>query len=204
MELINRYFPELTSIQSTQYTALYELYREWNQKINVISRKDMDQFYCHHVAHSLAIAKFIQFPENSKVMDIGTGGGFPGIPLAILYPDSHFHLVDSIRKKTRVVEEISNSIGLKNITITNDRFENINEKHDFIVSRAVAPALKLFNMTKNAIKQNGQHWLIKGGDLKQEKNDLISQYPALKWQSFDINSIYTEDFFNTKKVINLY
>ena len=153
MELIHRYFPDLTEDQIHKLSRLKELYDEWNAKINVISRKDMDQFYCNHVLHSLSIAKIHSFKVNENVLDIGTGGGFPGIPIAIIFPETNFHLVDSIQKKIRVVNEVANSLELKNISVTNDRFEHIKQKHDTIISRAVAPAIKLVHLTKNSTKK---------------------------------------------------
>ena len=201
MELIRNYFPNLTTDQDNKLSALKVLYTEWNNKINVISRKDMDQFYCNHVLHSLSIAKIYSFREDENVLDIGTGGGFPGIPLAIIFPLTNFHLVDSIRKKTRVVRAIAESLQLENITVTNDRFEHINQKHDTIVSRAVAPAVKLIDFTKNAMNKNSQHIFLKGGSLENERNDLLKKYKALTWEETALSDFFSENFFETKKAI---
>jgi 16S rRNA (guanine527-N7)-methyltransferase len=184
-------------------SRLKELYDEWNAKINVISRKDMDQFYCNHVLHSLSIAKIYSFKKGENVLDIGTGGGFPGIPLAIIFPETNFHLVDSIRKKTRVVQEVAESLQLKNVTVTNDRFEHIKQKHHTIISRAVAPAIKLVDLTIDAMAKNNQHIFLKGGDLKNEKNDLLQKYKSLSWEETALSKFFSEDFFETKKIIKL-
>tara|TARA_B100001059_G_scaffold235646_1_gene282043 strand:+ start:1258 stop:1875 length:618 start_codon:yes stop_codon:yes gene_type:complete len=201
MELIRNYFPNVTTDQDNKLSALKVLYTEWNNKINVISRKDMDQFYCNHVLHSLSIAKIYSFREDENVLDIGTGGGFPGIPLAIIFPLTNFHLVDSIRKKTRVVRAIAESLQLENITVTNDRFEHINQKHDTIVSRAVAPAVKLVDFTKNAMNKNSKHIFLKGGSLENERNDLLQKYKALTWEETALSDFFSETFFETKKAI---
>jgi len=148
MNLINQYFPDLSEIQKTQFRQLLPLYEDWNQKINVISRKDINNLYERHVLHSLAIGKFIQFKPGSQILDLGTGGGFPGIPLAILFPDAHFHLVDSIGKKLKVIKNIAGEIGLTNIKTSHSRVEDIHEKVDFVVCRAVAPIEKLVHWTK--------------------------------------------------------
>ena len=203
MELITKYFPHLTDNQKEQIAQLKPLYDDWNAKINVISRKHMDTFYCNHVLHSLSIAKLYPIDTGQTVLDIGTGGGFPGIPLAILYPDTSFTLVDSIRKKTKVVEGVAESLGLTNVTVINDRFENIQAKHDIIVSRAVAPALKLVKLTKDALAKSGCHIFIKGGDLTEEKQELLFTYKNLEWIETPLNSVFEEDFFETKKVIKL-
>jgi 16S rRNA (guanine527-N7)-methyltransferase len=203
MELINKYFPELTAQQLEKYEELKPLYVEWNSKINVISRKDMDQFYCNHVLHSLSIVKLYEFDEGEKVLDIGTGGGFPGIPLAIFYPAVTFTLVDSIKKKTNVVQAVKDALQLDNVTVINDRFENINDSYNTIVSRAVAPAAKLVSLTKKAMLKGGSHIFLKGGDLALEKAELLATYRSLRWYETELNSIFEEDFFETKKIINL-
>ncbi|MDG1724075.1 MAG: 16S rRNA (guanine(527)-N(7))-methyltransferase RsmG [Bacteroidia bacterium] len=203
MELIRNYFPNLTTDQDNKLSALKVLYTEWNNKINVISRKDMDQFYCNHVLHSLSIAKIHSFKVNENVLDIGTGGGFPGIPLAIIFPETKFHLVDSIQKKISVVSEVTNSLELKNVSITNDRFEHIKKKHDTIISRAVAPAIKLVRLTKNSTSKNSQHIFLKGGDLVDEKKELLQKYKTLKWNESRLSYFFSEAFFETKKVIKL-
>ena len=203
MELIRNYFPNLTTDQDNKLSALKALYTEWNNKINVVSRKDMDQFYCNHVLHSLSIAKIHSFKVNENVLDIGTGGGFPGIPLAIIFPQTKFHLVDSIQKKITVVSEVANSLELKNVSITNDRFEHIKKKHDTIISRAVAPANKLVRLTKNSTSKNSKHIFLKGGDLVDEKKELLQKYKTLKWKESRLSDFFSEKFFETKKVIKL-
>ena len=203
MELIRNYFPNLTTDQDNKLSALKVLYTEWNNKINVVSRKDMDQFYCNHVLHSLSIAKIHSFKLNENVLDIGTGGGFPGIPLAIIFPETKFHLVDSIQKKITVVSEVANSLELENVSITNDRFEHIKKKHDTIISRAVAPANKLVRLTKNSTSKNSKHIFLKGGDLVDEKKELLQKYKTLKWKESRLSDFFSEKFFETKKVIKL-
>lgn len=202
-EIIFHYFPDLTEKQKDQFNKLDQLYRFWNSQINVISRKDIDMLYLHHVLHSLAIARVIQFRKDEKVMDVGTGGGFPGIPLAILFPDTYFHLVDSIGKKIKVVTEVSQAIGLTNLKATHARAEQIDEKFDFIISRAVTQLKDFYpwvrgkfeGKSKNALK-NGVLYL-KGGDLEQElKESGIKQIEQLP-----INQYFQEVFFDTKYVI---
>ena len=203
MELIQNYFADLTSDQYLKLSALKDLYDNWNAKINVISRKDMNQFYCNHVLHSLSITKIHSFMNDEDVLDIGTGGGFPGIPLAIIFPQTNFHLVDSIQKKTRVVREVASSLELKNVKVTNDRFEHITQRHDTIISRAVAPAVKLVDYTRNEMKKNRQHIFLKGGDLENEKNELLQKYKTLTWKETALSDFFTEAFFETKKVIKI-
>ena len=152
METIKHYFPKLNEQQCQQLEALYPLYQEWNAKINVISRKDIDNLYLHHVLHSLAIAKILKFKPGTTLVDVGTGGGFPGIPLAILFPESKFHLVDSIGKKVKVAQEVAQAIKLDNVTFQHERMENIKDKYDFVVSRAVMPLGDLVNLVKKNIK----------------------------------------------------
>jgi 16S rRNA (guanine527-N7)-methyltransferase len=203
MELILKYFPGLTKNQIDKLVKLETLYQDWNLKINVVSRKDIDELYLRHVLHSLAIAKVIQFREGTKIMDVGTGGGFPGIPLAILFPESSFHLVDSISKKLKVVNKVVDGLGLDNVKTTHTRVEEINDTYDFIVSRAVA-AMPTFShwvegrITKkqsNALK-NGILYL-KGGDLTEE----LQNYP--KASIYNLSDYYSEDFFATKKLVHL-
>ena len=200
--LIAKYFPELTADQLHKFGLLEELYREWNAQINVISRKDTENFYERHVLHSLAIAKVISFSPRTKILDIGTGGGFPGIPLAILFPECDFVLVDSIGKKIKVVNEVAKSLELANVTGIHERAENINQQFDFIVSRAVTqmPAFlewtkgKFLSANKNTLK-NGILYL-KGGDLTEE---MATVKKAV--QIFEINEFFPEEFFETKKVV---
>lgn len=205
MEIILKYFPDLTPLQIEQLSALYGLYEEWNQKINVISRKDFEHLYERHILHSLAIAKVMPFKENAAVLDLGTGGGFPGIPLAILFPETKFLLVDSIGKKILVVNEIAQSLGLKNVKGIKSRVEEIKEgKFDFIVSRAVAPLPDLLRWSRKHLKTQHTHaypngWLLlKGGNLDAEikplaKQEYIEKHPIQKQ--------FKELFFEEKYVI---
>ena len=200
MQKIRKYFPDLTKKQIKQFTDLQKLYRYWNAQINVISRKNMEALYTNHVLHSLAIAKVIAFVKGTKILDIGTGGGFPGIPLAILFPEANFLLVDSIGKKIKVVKEISVAIGLANIRTIHDRAENINEQFDFVVSRAVTNMVDFkkwvkgnFNKTHNNSLKNGILYL-KGGDLTEELK-------GIPHQQYNITDFFEEDFFETKKVV---
>jgi len=203
MEIIQKYFPNLTEIQLEQFTKLQELYKDWNLKINVVSRKDIDELYLRHVLHSLGIAKVISFKPGSKVMDVGTGGGFPGIPLAILFPETQFHLVDSIGKKIKVVDEVVAGLGLENVKTTHGRVEEVKEQYDFIISRAVAQMETFVRWTKGKILKNQQHDLkngilyLKGGDLSEE----LALYNSAT--IYDLPNYFEEDFFETKKVVHL-
>ena len=200
MQIIHKYFPELTEKQIEQFTDLQELYEHWNAQINVISRKNMDTLYTNHILHSLAIAKVIQFEKGTKILDIGTGGGFPGIPLAILFPEVDFLLVDSIGKKIKVVNEVSNAIGLTNVIALHERAENIKDTFDFVVSRAVTNMTDFkkwvkgkFNNTHNNTLNNGILYL-KGGDLSEELR-------GISHSKYEIADFFEEEFFETKKVI---
>jgi len=200
MEIIHKYFPDLTEKQIKQFADLQPLYEHWNAQINVISRKNMDTIYTNHILHSLAIAKVIQFEKGTKILDIGTGGGFPGIPLAILFPEADFLLVDSIGKKIKVVNEVSNAIGLTNVRTLHERAENIKENFDFIVSRAVTNMTDFkkwvkgkFNSTHNNTLNNGILYL-KGGDLSDELR-------GMSHTKHEIADLFEEEFFETKKVI---
>lgn len=202
MELILKYFPNLSEQQKTQFAALYDLYTDWNSKINVISRKDITNLYEHHVLHSLGIAKVINFTPDTQIMDLGTGGGFPGIPLAILFPEVQFHLVDSIGKKVKVATEIANAIGLKNVTFRHCRAEEEKRKFDFVVSRAVMPLGDLIKIIRKNIRQKQHNVLpnglicLKGGELEQETMPVKH-----KTMLYDLKNEFTEDFFKTKKVV---
>ncbi|WP_040281359.1 16S rRNA (guanine(527)-N(7))-methyltransferase RsmG [Psychroserpens damuponensis] len=203
MELIQYYFPDLTEEQILQFKKLEELYKDWNLKINVVSRKDIDELYLRHVLHSLGIAKVIRFKPNSNILDVGTGGGFPGIPLAILHPESQFHLVDSIAKKLKVVNEVVEGLGLTNVKTTHSRVEEIDEQFDFIVSRAVAAMPTFVHWVKGKIAKEQKHDLkngilyLKGGDLSEE---LQSYQTTTLYQ---LEDYFKEDFFETKKVVHL-
>ncbi|MBP3716505.1 MAG: 16S rRNA (guanine(527)-N(7))-methyltransferase RsmG [Paludibacteraceae bacterium] len=202
MELIKKYYKDLTEIQLQQFAALDELYHDWNNKINVISRKDIDNLYEHHVLHSLAISRVLTFKEGTSLLDVGTGGGFPGIPLAILFPTSSFYLVDSIGKKVKVASEIASAIGLKNVTTMHCRAEELKLKFDFVVSRAVMPLGDIIRITKKNIEKVQQNalpngWIcLKGGELEREIDKFKSQSSI-----FDISSYYEEDYFKEKKVV---
>ena len=201
MELILKYFPNLTEKKIQQFSQLQNLYTDWNAQINVISRKDMDNLYIKHVLHSLAIAKVIDFSDGSKILDVGTGGGFPGIPLAILYPEVDFLLVDSIGKKIKVVNEVANSIGLKNLRAQHTRAEQVVGQFDFVVSRAVTK-MKVFQQwvrKRISVKQNNTLFngilYLKGGDLTEELKGIKNV------DLYDIPNFFEEEFFETKKVV---
>ena len=202
MEIILKYFPDLTEEQRRQFAALYDLYIDWNAKINVISRKDIENLYEHHVLHSLGIAKVIRFRPGTSIMDLGTGGGFPGIPLAILFPDVKFHLVDSIGKKVRVATEVANAIGLKNVTFRHARAEEEKQLFDFVVSRAVMPLADLVKIIKKNISPRQQNVLpnglicLKGGELEHEAMPFKHRTTLLS-----LNEDFKEEFFQTKKVV---
>ncbi len=203
VQLIQHYFPNLSEKQIEQFDKLKGLYEEWNAQINVISRKDIDELYLRHVLHSLGIAKVMEFQPGAKVMDVGTGGGFPGIPLAILFPETEFHLVDSIGKKIKVVNEVSEGLGLQNIRTTHGRVEEVKDTYDFIVSRAVAQMETFVRWTKNKVHKKQNHALkngilyLKGGDLKEE----LKNFP--KATIYNLPEFFEEDFFETKKVVHL-
>ncbi|CAL2089494.1 Ribosomal RNA small subunit methyltransferase G [Tenacibaculum sp. 190524A02b] len=203
MEIINKYFGELTEQQLEQFSKLQELYKDWNLKINVVSRKDIDELYLRHVLHSLGIAKVMEFKAGAQVMDVGTGGGFPGIPLAILFPETNFHLVDSIGKKIKVVNEVVAGLGIENVKTTHGRVEEVKETYDFIVSRAVAQMETFHRWVKNKVHKKQNHELkngilyLKGGDLTEE----LASFP--KATIYDLPNYFEEDFFETKKVVHL-
>lgn len=202
MDIILKYFPDLTETQKQQFAALYDLYTDWNSKINVISRKDITNLYEHHVLHSLGIAKIIHFRPGTEVMDLGTGGGFPGIPLAILFPDTHFHLVDSIGKKVKVATEIAQAIGLKNVTTRHCRAEEEKQQFDFVVSRAVMPLTDLLKIIRKNIRKE-QHNALPNGLICLKGGELDREVMPVKHQTliYDLKDYFEEEFFETKKVV---
>ena len=202
-QLIFDYFPNLTQQQQDQFIALEALYQDWNLKINVVSRKDIEELYLRHVLHSLAIAKFISFNPGAQILDVGTGGGFPGIPLAILFPETHFTLVDAIGKKIKVVEEVVAGLGLENVIAKHQRVEEDKQQYDFVVSRAVAAMPTFMRWIKGRIKKVSEHPIkngvlyLKGGDLSEELQDYRTV------QIYSLMDYYKEDFFETKKLVYL-
>ncbi len=202
MDLIKKYFPALTAQQLSQYEMLQSLYVEWNAKINVISRKDMDNFYLHHVLHSLGIGKVTVFNPHADVLDIGTGGGFPGIPLAIMFPETNFMLVDSIGKKITVVQEVATALGLTNVEAHKMRAEEVKQKFDFVVSRAVTALPEFLKWIPHTLKNENKH-AIKNGILYLKGGDLQAELAPIKKsiQLFNLTDFFEEDFFETKKVV---
>ncbi len=204
MSLIEKYFPEISDEQKILFQNLEKLYPEWNDKINVISRKDIDELVIRHVLHSLAIVKYTKFTPGTKVIDVGTGGGFPGIPLAIYYPECQFHLVDSIGKKIKVVEKIASELGLKNVKAEQVRSEKVKEKYDFVVSRAVTAFPRFVSLTRHLISDKQKNAIsngilyLKGGDFDEEIKPF-----AKRTSIVDLTDYYEEDFFETKKLIHL-
>ena len=204
MDLITKYFPKMTERQKEQFAALLPLYEDWNSKINVISRNDMDNFYEHHVLHSLAIAKVMQFKTMAEILDVGTGGGFPGIPLAIMFPDANFYLIDSIGKKIKVVSDVAQQLGLKNVRAEQIRAEQVEGDYDFIVSRAVTDLSQFTQWVRGKVSDSHYHTLrngilyLKGGDLAEE----LAPFKK-KVRTWDISDFFEEEFFDTKKVIYL-
>ncbi len=203
VNIILKYFPEISEEQKKQFEKLEFLYKDWNMKINVVSRKDIDELYLRHVLHSLGIAKIHSFKSGSEVLDVGTGGGFPGIPLAILFPEVQFSLVDAIGKKIKVVQEVVDGLGITNVKAMHTRVEDLDVQFDFIVSRAVAAMPTFVRWVKGKIKKDSHHDIkngilyLKGGDLSEELKDYKTT------QIFDLTNFYEEDFFETKKVVYL-
>jgi len=202
MEQILKYFPNLTPTQKSQFEALYALYADWNSKINVISRKDIENLYEHHVLHSLAIAEIIHFQPGTTVLDVGTGGGFPGIPLAILFPEAQFVLIDSIGKKIKVGVEVSTAIGLKNITLKHLRIQEEKDKYDFVVSRAVMPLEDLVKLVQKNMSKKQKNALpnglicLKGGELQHE----VLPYKNIA-EMYEVSDYFSEEYFKTKKAV---
>lgn len=202
VDLIYKYFPHLTDVQQKQFAQLFDLYKDWNSKINVVSRKDFDHFYLKHVLHSLGIAECINFKAGTEILDVGTGGGFPGIPLAILFPDSQFLLVDGIGKKIKVANEVINHLGLKNVKAKQIRAEEIQHKFDFIVSRAVTQMPVFLTWVRKKIKKQDKNaypnglLYLKGGDLTEELKPIREYYEII-----DLFNFFEEEFFETKKVV---
>ncbi len=201
-DIIFKYFPDLSELQKSQFAQVYSLYKDWNEKINVISRKDIENLYINHVLHSLGIAKVIEFKPGASILDVGTGGGFPGIPLAIMFPESRFHLVDSIGKKITVVKNVAESLGLKNVTAEQVRAEQLKGEYDFIVSRAVTRLNEFYSWIHRKAKKQSTHDLyngilyLKGGDLDEELSELKKPY-----QLFSLSDYFKEEYFETKKVV---
>ncbi len=202
MQIIQKYFPSLTEKQIAQFSALSALYHEWNAQINVISRKDIDNLYLHHVLHSLGIVEMLRFKAGSKILDIGTGGGFPGIPLAIFFPEVEFHLIDSIGKKIKVAQSVANSIGLENVYFKHCRGEEEKGKFDFVVSRAVMPLADLVKIVRKNISEKQKNGLpnglicLKGGELQHEILPFKNKAMVI-----DLKSYFKEEYFLTKKVV---
>lgn len=203
MNLILKYFSDLTEDQIHKFKQLESLYQDWNLKINVVSRKDIDELYLRHVLHALGIAKVLQFKDGCEILDVGTGGGFPGVPLAILFPECSFHLVDSIAKKLKVVDEVVEGLGLTNVKTTHSRVEDIDGQYDFIVSRAVAAMPTFVHWVKGKIAKQQNHNLkngilyLKGGDLTEELKDYKTT------TIYNLSDYFSEDFYETKKVVHL-
>lgn len=204
MDIILKYFPDLSEEQKSKFAQLQSLYALWNEKINVISRKDIENIYERHVLHSLAIAKVIQFKPNTEILDVGTGGGFPGIPLAIMFPETNFHLVDSIGKKIKVVSEVASALDLKNVQADQARVETLNRKYDFIISRAVTSFPEFYQWIKNKVSKIQYHSIdngilyLKGGDLTEELKSFGN-----KPKIYPLSDFFEEEFFETKKVVYL-
>lgn len=205
MEILLKYFDDLTDLQLERFHKLGSLYRNWNEKINVISRKDIQHLYERHILHSLAIGKFINFTSGTSILDVGTGGGLPGIPLAILFPQVHFHLIDSIGKKIKVVNNICDELKLENVTTDNVRVQNIVKKYDFIVSRSVTNLPDFISMTNKIIKHNCNNEIkngllyLKGGDFQDELSSVKTKIKLINLSNF-----FEEEFYSTKKLVHIY
>lgn len=204
MTIIEKYFHQLTTLQAEQFAQLEALYNDWNAKINVISRKDIQNLYEHHVLHSLGIAKVVNFREDTMVMDLGTGGGFPGIPLAILFPEVQFHLVDSVGKKVKVANEVATAIGLKNVKLSHARAEEVKEQYDFVVTRAVMPMVNLIKVARKNIKKE-QHNAVPNGIIALKGGELNSEIASMKNIAtvWELSDYFEEEYFKTKKVVHV-
>jgi 16S rRNA (guanine527-N7)-methyltransferase len=205
MDIVLKYFENLSDKQVRQIEMLQSLYLDWNEKINVISRKDVQHLYERHVLHSLAIAKIIKFKSQSKVLDVGTGGGFPGIPLAILFPETRFHLIDSVGKKIKVVNEVAKELKLDNVGASHQRVQDNNQRYDFIVSRAVTNLIDFIEMTKGKLRSENRHSL-KNGILYLKGGDFLSELEGLKLKNkvFNLDEMFQESFFETKSLVHIY
>ena len=204
MDIIKKYFSTITDLQAEQFAQLEGLYNDWNSKINVISRKDIQNLYEHHVLHSLGIAKIVNFRDGTNIMDLGTGGGFTGIPLAILFPNVSFHLIDSIGKKVRVANEVATALGLKNVRFSHARAEEIKDKYDFVVTRAVMPMVDLVKVARKNI-QKEQHNALPNGIIALKGGELNSEIASMRDIStvWDLGDYFEEEFFKTKKVVHV-
>lgn len=204
MTIIQKYFTNLTGLQVEQFAQLEALYNDWNAKINVISRKDIKNLYEHHVLHSLGIAKVVNFRDETTVMDLGTGGGFPGIPLAILFPHVQFHLVDSVGKKVKVANEVATAIGLKNVKFSHARAEEIKEQYDFVVTRAVMPMVDLVKVARKNIKKE-QHNAVPNGIIALKGGELNGEIASMKNIAtvWELSDFFDEEYFKTKKVVHV-
>lgn len=204
MNIIQKYFTNLTGLQAEQFAQLEALYNDWNAKINVISRKDIQNLYEHHVLHSLGIAKVVNFKDGTTVMDLGTGGGFPGIPLAILFPNVQFHLVDSIGKKVKVANEVATAIGLKNVKFSHARAEEIKEQYDFVVTRAVMSMVDLMKVARKNIKKE-QHNAVPNGIIALKGGELAGEIASMKniCTVWELSDFFEEEYFKTKKVVHV-
>lgn len=204
MNIIQKYFTNLTGLQAEQFAQLEALYNDWNAKINVISRKDIQNLYEHHVLHSLGIAKVVNFKDGTTVMDLGTGGGFPGVPLAILFPNVQFHLVDSIGKKVKVANEVATAIGLKNVKFSHARAEEIKEQYDFVVTRAVMPMVDLMKVARKNIKKE-QHNAVPNGIIALKGGELAGEIASMKniCTVWELSDFFEEEYFKTKKVVHV-
>lgn len=203
-KIIQKYFPHLTELQVEQFAQLDALYNEWNAKINVISRKDIQNLYEHHVLHSLGIAKVVNFKDGTTIMDLGTGGGFPGIPLAILFPNVQFHLVDSVGKKVKVASEVATAIGLQNVKFSHARAEEIKEQYDFVVTRAVMPMVDLMKVARKNIHKE-QHNAVPNGIIALKGGELAREIASMRNIStvWELSDFFEEDYFKTKKVVHV-